>query len=130
MSRRDVPRVAAGQSLYPAPSRRHGRGVFAARRFRKGEILESCPILSVPARDRPLLERTLLGSYLYEGEHGAAAIALGFGSLYNHASHPNAECELDLQESSAVFRALRAIEPGEEITILYAAKSELWFAAR
>jgi uncharacterized protein len=130
VTRRRIPRHASGQSLYTAPSRRHGRGVFAARRFRKGEILEGCPVLSVPARDRALVERTRLGSYLYEGDRGTAIIALGFGSLVNHSSHPNAECELDLHAGNAVFRALRTIEPGEEITILYSSNSELWFAAR
>ena len=118
-----------GASLYATRSWRHGRGVFAARRFRKGQILERCPILSVSARDQAVIARTPLSSYLYERD-GGAAIALGLGSLYNHSSEPNAECELLVDEDTAVFRALRAIQPGEEITIWYADESDLWFNPR
>ena len=115
-----------GSRLYAAASPRHGRGVFAARRFRKGEVLERCPIISVSARDRAVLERTQVHEYLYECGSGAA-IALGFGSLFNHSLDPNAECELLVDDETAVFRALRAIAEGEEITIRYGDDEELWF---
>jgi uncharacterized protein len=125
-TRRTAGLVDEGVSLYAAPSWRHGRGVFAARRFRKGQILERCPVLTVSARDSGVLERTVVGSYLYERGDGAA-IALGFGSLLNHSFEPNAACELLDDEDIAVFRALRAIEPGEEVTILYCDEADLWF---
>jgi uncharacterized protein len=124
--RRKAGLVDAGTSLYAGPSRRHGRGVFAARRFRKGEILDRCPVLRVSARDRGVLDRTVVGSYLYEQGRGAA-IALGLGSLLNHSFEPNAACELEDGEDVAVFRALRAIGPGEEVTILYCDEGDLWF---
>lgn len=127
--RRAIP-PPPGKDVYAAPSRRHGRGVFAARRFRKGELVERCPILRVSARDRALLERTGLRGYVYQRRRGAGAIALGLGSLYNHAAEPNAECELDLDDESLVVRARCAIDVGDEITISYAEESELWFTAR
>jgi SET domain-containing protein len=123
-------RPSGRQQVYAAPSRRHGRGVFAARRFRTGEVVERCPILRVSARDRALLQRTGLRGYVYQRRRGAGAIALGLGSLYNHSADPNAECELDLDDESLVFRARRAVAAGEEITISYAEESELWFTAR
>jgi len=119
-----------GQSIYAAPSRRHGRGVFAARRFRPGEVLERCPILRISARDRVLLERTGLRGYVYQRSRGAGAIALGLGSLYNHSAVPNAECELDLDDESLVIRARRTIHLADEITISYGDESDLWFSAR
>jgi uncharacterized protein len=121
--------VDEGASLYTAPSWRHGRGVFAARGFRKGEVLERCPVLTVSARDRGVLERTVVGSYLYE-RGGGAAIALGLGSLLNHSFEPNTACELVDGDDVAVFRALRAIEPGEEVTIHYCDEADLWFDVR
>ena len=132
MSSRNGTRKGApgGPSLYTATSRLHGRGVFAGRRFRKGEVLERCPILTVSAKDRRALERTRLSAYLFERNGGAAAIALGFGSLVNHSFQANAECELLVDEGSAVFRALREITPGEEITIQYTDESRLWFVPR
>jgi uncharacterized protein len=116
--------------LYAARSRRHGRGVFAGRRFRPGEVLECCPILRISARDRARLERTGLRGYVYQRARGAGAIALGMGSLYNHSAEPNAEYELVPEEETLVIRALRTIVPGEEITICYTDESELWFAPR
>jgi SET domain-containing protein len=127
---RNGARLSGGPSLYAAASHRHGRGVFAGRRFRKGEILERCPILPITAKERRALERTRLSAYMYERDAGAAAIALGFGSLYNHSFDANAECELLVNEGTAVFRALRAIAPGEEITIRYTDESHLWFVPR
>jgi SET domain-containing protein len=130
MTHRAVTSPFPGAQLYAAPSRRHGRGVFAGRRFRTGEVLERCPILCVSARERALVERTGLRGYLYQRQRGAGAIALGLGSLYNHAADPNAECELVLDDQTLVFRALRDIAKGEEITISYGDESDLWFDAR
>jgi uncharacterized protein len=123
-------RRSGSQHVYAALSRRHGRGVFAVRRFRKGELVERCPILRVSARDRALLDRTGLRGYVYRRRRGAGAIALGLGSLYNHSAEPNAEYELDLDDETFVFRARRAIAAGEEITISYGEEPDLWFAAR
>lgn len=116
--------------LYAARSRRHGRGVFAGRRFRPGDVLECCPILRVSARDRSRLQRTVLSGYVYQRSRGAGAIALGLASLYNHSVEPNAECELVAEEETLVVRALRTITAGEEITIRYTDESDLWFEPR
>ncbi len=117
-------------SVYAAPSPRHGRGVFAGRGFRTGEVVERCPVLRIPASDRRLVQKTVLKTYLYERDRGAAAIALGLGSLYNHSLDPNAEFELLLDADVVEFRALRHIAPGEEVTISYCDDSDLWFAPR
>jgi SET domain-containing protein len=50
--------------------------------------------------------------------------------LYNHSSDPNAEYELQLAADVVVFRALRDIGPGEEVTISYSDDSDLWFVPR
>jgi hypothetical protein len=122
--RRD--RAARGADVYAAPSRRHGTGVFAGRAFRRGQIVESCPVLVVPARGMRAIDATGLREYLYEfGDD--YALALGLGSLYNHSSRPAAEVEAHLDEDRLVLRACRGIAPGEEITISYAAADELWF---
>jgi uncharacterized protein len=130
MSRRTSTRLPRGAAVYAAPSPRHGRGVFAGRTIRRGEVLERCPILRIPARDRRLVQKTVLKTYLYERDRGAAAIALGLGSLYNHSFDPNAEFELQLAADVVVFRALRDIRPGEEVTISYSDDSDLWFIPR
>ena len=125
IERRDRVR-ARGADVYPAPSRRHGTGVFAGRAFRRGQIVEYCPVLVVSERRMRHLVAGGLREYLYEfGDD--YALALGLGSLYNHSSHPGAECEARVDERLLVVRARRTIAPGEEITISYGAPDELWF---
>ena len=46
------------------------------------------------------------------------AVALGYGSLYNHSYTPNAHY-VDVDQCRKRFVALRDIEAGEEITINY-----------
>jgi SET domain-containing protein len=67
---------------------------------------------------------------VYQRRRGAAAFALGLGSLYNHSAEPNAECELDLDDETLVLRARRVIDAGEEVTISYGEDADLWFTAR
>ena len=111
-----------------APSRLGGRGVFARRRFEPDELIEACPVVPIPAEEVTAVCATVLGHYVYEWDEGVA-MALGFGSLYNHAPDPNARYERD--EDPAVLRvvAAHAIEAGDEVLIDYTGGGEqpLWF---
>src|SRR6266571_4803892 len=98
-----------------------GRGVVAARPFRAGETIERPPVIVIPAEEAPLIRDTRLAHYYFEwgDDCKQAAIALGYGSLYNHSYTPNARYEFRESEECLEFIALRDIEPGEEITINY-----------
>lgn len=98
-----------------------GRGVVAERRFEAGEIIERPPVLVIPREEVARIRETRLAHYYFEwGEDcNEAAIALGYGSLYNHSYTPNARYEFREGEERLEFLALRAIEAGEEITINY-----------
>src|SRR5436305_8428810 len=112
-----------------------GRGVFAASRFACGEIIETAPIILIPAEQWPHIEPTVLALYIYnfgptaEQEH--AAIALGYGSLYNHSYQPNAKYIKDWDRQLIHFVAVRDIAEGEEITLNYNGLPEdqkpIWF---
>lgn len=97
-----------------------GRGVFAGRAFRTGEIIEVCPALVLPDGTA---EEALCGLQQYVFKWGPAedrlAIALGYGSLYNHSQDPNAAFQLRDARGEIVFRAVRAIAVGEQILIDY-----------
>lgn len=101
-----------------------GRGVFAARRIRAGEVIEEAPVIVVPASDVPALKRTALFDYyfLWGEASGEAAVCLGYGSLYNHSATPNAEYVRLFERQAIRFKALRAIEEGEEILTNYHGK--------
>lgn len=97
-----------------------GRGVFARRRIRAGEVIERVPVLVVPTSDMMSEDSTWtnLGSYCFVWNRTSVALALGYGSLYNHSYKPNARYD-DQGQRTKVFTALRDIEAGEEITVNY-----------
>jgi uncharacterized protein len=114
--------------VFVAASAVHGRGVFAARPFAADEVIEECPVLLVPAGAIVALG---LDGYCFEWDDDHCAIALGYGSLYNHAWDPNARYDHDHDADVVRYTALRAIEAGEEITINYSGdpdgRLDLWF---
>ena len=100
---------------------RKGRGVFAVHDIAEGDEIERVPMLVLPlAEVQGIPNSGVLGNYAFSwGERGdKVAIALGFGSVYNHAFDPNAMYR-DLPGQQKVFVARRDIGAGEEITINY-----------
>lgn len=98
-----------------------GRGVVAARRFAEREVVERDPVLVIPAGDWPHLQRTVVSKYCFLWHEGRdeAAVALGYGSLFNHAYTPNVKAQIHLRERVIEFVAVRDIAEGEEITLNY-----------
>ncbi len=119
--------------LFIAESQGKGRGVFTAEPLEPGDVIEICPVIVLPDHDLSTIHQTALHDYyfLWGDQRQQCAIALGYGSLYNHNDHPNAEIELDFVEENIIFRCLTPIQPGEEITIHYHSDPEfggkLWF---
>ncbi len=106
-----------------------GRGVFALRAFRPGETVERAPVIVIPEEqsksDDPVLDDYFFawGASLQE-----AALALGYGSLYNHSSRPNSRFVRRMDQRALHIIACRGISAGEEITILYNHFEEpIWF---
>ena len=96
-----------------------GRGVFARRTIAKGEVFERVPVLVLPIEDIQNVDGwSGLAGYCFNWGEGTVALALGYGSMYNHSFRPNARYD-DVGQRTKVFTALRDIEPGEEITINY-----------
>lgn len=119
--------------LYYSNSDIQGRGVFTAQNIPEGTLIEICPVIVIPQTEVDTIHQTELHDYYFVwGEHDEmAAIALGYGSLYNHALLPNADFVLDLNQKVIEFTAIKEIAPGDEITINYHGEygcdDELWF---
>jgi SET domain-containing protein len=111
--------TAAG--LRAGPSEISGRGVFAERSFKTGELVERCAVLRVPTAEVELVQRTVLRDYLFSLDDGSGdvAIALGYGSLYNHSDDPNAEYFKDAARNEIAITATRNIAVGDEVTVAY-----------
>ena len=115
---------------------RRGRGVIAAQPIARGELVERCPVLIIPASDRSAADGTIVFTYVFMWEHdtveedlynheGRAGIALGYTSLLNHSYTPNCEFIRHIDDLTIDLVALRAIGAGEELTIDY--QMTLWF---
>lgn len=113
-----------------------GRGIFATHDYKKGQNIESCPVIRLTLEDRKTIDTTALFDYYYAwGEDSSeAAIALGYGSLYNHSYTPNATYSKDFSNDLLLIQACRDISAGEEITVNYNGSpqdmSPVWFMAQ
>lgn len=89
--------------------------------IKKGELIERCPVIEVPKSDvSNLKESILINYYFYYGANNERlAVALGFGSIYNHSYEPNATYEKKPKEKVIDFVALKNIRKDEEITVSY-----------
>jgi len=101
-----------------------GRGVFATRNIRKGEIIETCPVILVSKRDPSNVDGVVMLRYFFYFGPGrklksAIAVVLGFGSLYNHSYEPNAKYVRRVSKRVVEFVAVKDIKKGEEITVNY-----------
>ncbi len=129
----DVEPLVQTDTLFVAPSPIHGTGVFARRDFVPDELIECCPVIVCPAADERRLERTNLRGLYFHWENDDVALALGYGSLYNHAWNSNARYEHDYEACVIRYIAVRPISAGDEVTINYTGDPDgiapLWFDA-
>lgn len=118
-----------------------GRGVFALRDFAAGELVELAPVLIGKHGISNVFDDYEFNWSEANGRGQIdlyrAAIALGFGSLYNGANPANLRYELDRAGKAIRFIAARSITNGEELTINYSAEdggavsaSDRWFTKR
>ena len=97
-----------------------GRGVFALKDFKEGEIVESCPVINITPKERKALEKTIFNYYIYPWRSTrSGSLALGYGSIYNHSFSPNTDWKQNFKTNSMVYRAIKQIKKGEEITVNY-----------
>ena len=89
-----------------------GRGVFARRLIRQGEMIERVPMLILTAEEfEDRLAGTSLANYCFAWSRGTMALALD-------SFRPNARYD-DVGPQTKEFTAMRDIAPGEEITVNY-----------
>ncbi len=98
-----------------------GRGVFASQDLKKGEIIEICPLLEIPVDDDFVLQDNLLATYYFSftDVKDRVAIALGYGSIYNHSYQPNLTYKKNSKDKTLEFRTIKDIKRDEELTVNY-----------
>lgn len=105
------------KKLYVAASPGRGRGVFAGESIEQGELIEASPVVAVHYHTRRPPKP--LDDYLFFWDPGVAVLTLGYGSLYNHSSKPNATYERNQETQLMLFHAAQDIKKDEEIFVDY-----------
>ncbi|MGF7078508.1 SET domain-containing protein-lysine N-methyltransferase [Mucilaginibacter sp. UYCu711] len=109
----------------------HGYGVFAKEVIDEGEFIEECKLLKMGWRGLYPSDPTIK-DYAW-GNRGCTCIecrrhgvfqylALGLGSIYNHADAPNTKQNLNFKTEVFTIKARRRIEKDEEIFVTYGDK--------
>ncbi len=123
-------------NLYIANTVARGRGVFTSEHIPAGTLVETSPVIVMPATERIFLDKTRLHDYIFEwgeGEPGekSCCMAMGYVPIYNHSYKSNCEYEMDTEAELIRIRAVRDIEKGEELFINYNGdwnnEKPLWF---
>lgn len=105
------------------------RGVFATCDIKKGVLFHAAPVIPYPNEEHKYIEKTILGDYTFEYGINHSAVVLGYGMLFNHSYEPNANYDINFDDHTFDFFALKDIKAGEEILINYNVDNDdpLWF---
>lgn len=93
----------------------NGKGVYALKDFKRGQVVERCPVL----RQREGEVRGQLNDYVFDLGDGEVGVVWGYGSMYNHSENPHLNYTYDPERKEMDFVAVRPIRKGEEIFSSY-----------
>ena len=99
-----------------------GLGVFSSRSVKANETVEVCPVVVLHGLFSTLpeqLKTRVFNWAVLAGEPNSHGLALGYGSMYNHANPANMRYEADAKNTQLRFVAVRDIADGEELTVNY-----------
>lgn len=99
-----------------------GLGVFASRGISAAEVVEVAPVICIRLDYdvlTPLLRQRVFHWGRLAGHDKVHALALGYGSMYNHANPANMQFAACQEGAAISFVAVRDIQAGEELTINY-----------
>ena len=98
-----------------------GKGVFTIKAIPANTLIEIAPVIICPATDIPLIDKTNLYNYYFKWGNlqTEIAIALGYGSMYNHSYTPNVAYKMDYEQQTISFVAWEDIAPETELFINY-----------
>ncbi len=131
-----APWFSDGLVVKPSPGK--GLGVFATKRFQKGDLLEVCHLFCLTERQSYITEETVMNHYMYStGSKGQIhGWAVGYSCFFNHSDKPNItpwdqlEYLEEMGYEHLAVRALKDIEPGTELMFDYSdglGGKNLWF---
>lgn len=113
--------------FYIKETEKFGRGLYASRRIKTGELVTQCEILVLSPDDTKKVNETELQFYTFKFDSERDCLVLGDGEIFNHSDNPNVSYTLvTLNENGRsrkvmIFTAKRDIDECEQLFIDYAA---------
>ena len=107
-------KISIKQSLIP----NSGRGVFANKDFKQGEIIEVCPLITDYKKN---FSNSKITDYTFKSKFKSdqEVIVFGMCSMYNHSNKFNVHHTQDPE--NMIYKAGRDIKNGEELYVSYGA---------
>ena len=107
-----IDKISIKQSLIP----NSGRGVFAEKDFKQGEVIEVCPLLTDYKKN---FANSKIKDYTFKSKFkpDQEVIVFGMCSMYNHSDNFNVGHNQDPE--NMIFKAVRDIKKGEELYVNY-----------
>lgn len=98
-----------------------GRGLVSCKDLKKGQVVHIAEIIHLNPKDAKTVSKTLLGSYVYALVGNSVGIALGLGSLFNHAEDNNVNFEVILRKGRYMIKytARKDIRVGQQLFLNY-----------
>ncbi len=99
-----------------------GRGAYAARGFKEGEVVEECPVIVLykPFEDlAPRIQTIVFNWGSLTMTEPSNALVLGYGAIDNHANPANMLYKGVLENHSIQYIAAKDINKDEELTVNY-----------
>lgn len=98
-----------------------GRGLVTTKSITKGQVLFEVETIPLNRRDTALADKTFLGSYIYCLGRGKSCVALGLGSLFNHAENENVAFKVVFKSGRYFIKytAVSNIKAGEQLFLNY-----------
>ena len=105
-------KISIKKSLIP----NSGRGVFANKDFKQGEIIEVCPLITDYKKN---FENSKIRDYTFRSKFikDQEVIVFGMCSMYNHSNKYNVHHTQDPE--NMIYTASRDIKNGEELYVSY-----------
>lgn len=126
-------KIMISDFLYIDFTKDKGRGVFTRKKINQDTIIEISPVIVMSAEERKLVDQTLLHDYIFVwgDNEDQCCMALGYIPVYNHSYQSNCEYFMDYDDNTMFIKTVRAIRPGEELTINYNGtwnnEKKVWF---
>ena len=113
-------------SNYISKSKIGGRGVFAGKSYKKGEIVEISPCVT---DNISAFNRGILKDYVFSHKIPLHVLSFGYGSMYSHSDTPNLSYTINENDNDLymIFIAKKDINKDEELYISY---GKTWWTSR